>query len=113
MVIHVTALCILTFLKVLPQTATLYGILEGKELKISQSELTRFVIQFCTYSLSLIFVSFIVGKAMKFLVERKHLDVQFQALRTTNYWYQIFSGRYLERIGAQGNVKKIDFIFFR
>ena len=109
--IHVTALCLIKLFGGAPQTATLYNILEGSKIDISEYDLTGFIIQFCTYSLILISFCFFAGKSLKLFVERNKMDVHFHALRTTNYWYQIFSGRYLERYGAAGKYEDIDFIF--
>lgn len=108
---HIIALSIIKWFGCSPQTATVYNLIQGKETSIAQELFTTFVIQFGIYNLSLNLICFLVGKIVKFYVERKNLDIEFYSLRTTNYWYQIFSGRYLERSGVQGKADKIDFVF--
>jgi hypothetical protein len=51
-----------------------------------------------------------MAKGFKSWVRRRNFDINFFSLKNTNYWFYVFSGRYLDTNGVQGTEAETDLI---
>ncbi len=109
--LHSTAICILKFLlRKEIKFNFIYQLLAGKDLNITDSEFTISFLDFIFYILMLIACSFILGKGFKWVIRLQNWDINFYSLRTMNYWFLVFSGRYLEGTGIRGRQIDTDLV---
>lgn len=111
LVIHSIAICILQTLGFTIDFTLLYLVLKGGEVSIPNDEFTKALLRFCFYNLVLTALFFGITKRVKRFIQQKNYDLSFYSLRNTNYWFQLFSGRYLDDAGVQGEREKTDMIF--
>lgn len=52
-----------------------------------------------------------ITKEFKAIIQNRNIDLNYSVLRNTNYWFQIFSARFLEMHNIQGEREKTDLIF--
>jgi len=93
------------------QLNILYDIIAGKDIKISDQDLATILRQFFTYNAILVVAGWILAKLVKRIVQVNNWDLNFFSLRSMNYWYILFTARYLEGRGVEGEQKKIDLVF--
>ncbi len=110
--IHTTAICSISFFfNIVPDYKTLYNILQGEDLGIPNEEVNNQIRLFITYSLSVIVSTWGLTKIFKQIIESKNLHLNFYSLRNANYWFELFSGNYLDRKNVKGARKNADLIF--
>ena len=108
---HTIALCFLSLQKKEVFFNVLYPVFSGASLPVSNQVLLHHVQWFALYILVLVFTAFVLTKFVKRLIVRFNLDINFHALRINNYWYQVFSSRYLEVRNVQGTKDQTDIIY--
>jgi hypothetical protein len=89
----------------------LYNLLIAKEINFSNAKFTTGFLQFSMYNIVVIIILFLFTKALKIIIQRSNKDLDWYSLRNTNYWFQIFSARYLDIHDIQGEREKTDIIF--
>lgn len=75
----------------------IYQIITGAKISPNDSELTSSFLQFGIYNLLLFCIAFALTKAAKRLITANLYDLTHNGLRTSNFWFYIFSARTLER----------------
>ena len=110
--IHVSAVCIITLcLKATPKFGILYDIVSGKELNLTDIEYTHFFKQFGLYNISVIGITWIFTKAFKHTIEFFNIHINYNSFKNANYWFELFSAKYLDRKNVKGEQKATDLIF--
>lgn len=112
LIIHVSAICIITVcLNAIPKFGVLYEIVSGKELKLTDEEYTHFFKQFGLYNISVITITWVFTKAFKHTIEYLNIHINYNSFRNANYWFELFSAKYLDRTNVKGQQKTTDLIF--
>jgi hypothetical protein len=88
----------------------LYDAIEGKELNISNGNLSHLLEQFGVYNLSMCSIVWLLTKQLKHKIRENNLDMNFGFLQNSNYWFNIFSARYLETANIDGRQSDTDLI---
>jgi hypothetical protein len=89
----------------------IYDIIIGKELHITNAYLATSFLDFGFYSFTLVMLAWWGTKWFKRFVQMRNLDINNFSLRTVNYWYIVFSARYLEGRNVRGRQSDTDLIF--
>lgn len=110
-IIHCCAICLLRYLGYQINFNILYTFILGKELNISDELITSSVLKFFSYNITLVIFSWFITKIFKHFVYKYKLDLNLYSLRLTNYWFHVFSARYLDGPGIKGKEIDTDFIF--
>lgn len=88
----------------------LYDVIAGKDLPTSSNDLSHSFLQFTFYTIFLASLFFSITKVFKWIVVKYNYDIYWHSLRTSNYWFLIFSGRYLES-RIKGSMTVTDILF--
>ncbi len=88
----------------------LFEILAGKDIYASDSYLSGYFIEFIWYNILISLIAWFMAKGFKSWVRRRNFDINFFSLKNTNYWFYVFSGRYLDTKGVQGTEAETDLI---
>lgn len=109
-ILHALAICIIHLFHAEIALNILYTITSGKDVTISDKILTKYFLQFSLYSIVLITFSWFSAKVFKNIATKFNLNINFHSLRNTNYWFNIFSAKYLEGRDIQGKESDTDLI---
>ncbi len=109
--LHTSAICLLSFFKYEVSFDLIYAILTGQPIRISNAQATHAFRTFTTYTGLLIISVWVIVKFCKRIIYNNKFDINYYSLRITNYWYHIFSARYLEGRGVPGTLIMTDFLF--
>lgn len=110
-VIHSAAICILRIFCDFVEFQLLYDIVIGKEIEISSISFTKAFLEFSLYNVTLVAFLFCLTKIFKIIIQWQNWDLDYYSLRNTNYWFQIFSARFLDMHNVQGERAQTDLIF--
>jgi hypothetical protein len=88
----------------------LYQITIADKFGIQNIDFTRSFLQFGLYNITLIVVLYSGTKVAKRIIVDNNWDITFHSLRTSNFWFLIFSGRYLDA-NKKGRRKNTDIIW--
>src|SRR4029077_1899875 len=111
-IIHASSICIIrNIFKRELRFNLIYEIIAGKDLKISDTDFTISFLDFSLYSAILIVISWTVAKLVKRFVQSHNYDINYFSLRNMNYWYIVFSARYLEGANIKGRQADTDLVF--
>lgn len=100
--IHTTAACLFYLFGFDVDYQVFQNILLGDALLLNNATLRSYFIQFCSYSLLVCIFSFLTGKGFRFIVHRFKIHYKWSSLHTSNYWFEIFTGEFLERHRVPG-----------
>jgi hypothetical protein len=89
----------------------LYNMIAGRELAFTDTQLLSSFLQFSVYNTVLIVFAWGAAKLFKNYVGKKKIDINYYSFRNTNYWYYVFSARYLEGKSVPGEQRDTDLIF--
>jgi len=109
-ILHATAICVIHLFHAEIALNILYTITSGKDVTISDEILTKYFLQFSLYSIVLIALSWFFAKVFKTIATKYNLNINFHSFRNTNYWFNIFSAKYLEGQDIQGKESDTDLI---
>lgn len=93
-----------------PRIYLLYTLIAGEDFKEAESEFRLHVIQFFTYIITVIAFSWLAAKFVRRQVRNYNIDLRYISL-TSNYWYHIFSARFLEEEDVDGTLADTDLIW--
>jgi hypothetical protein len=111
-ILHSCSICIIrNFLSYEIRFELLYEIVAGKDLRITDKEFTNAFLQFCFYNGFLIIIAWGLAKLFKRLVQFNNFDLNYFSLRSMNYWFIVFSARYLESADVKGKQSDTDLVF--
>jgi len=97
-IIHCSSVCTIRSFGYQVNFQLLYDIIiANNKMSLSSAEFTRYVLEFCFYIIALILVFFVLTKLVKRFVLSKNLDMKYNFLRASNYWFLVFSARYLDK----------------
>ena len=108
--LHSTAICIIHLFNFEIKLDILYKITSGKDIVLLDKNFTNYYLQFSGYNIGIIGFAWLSAKLFKNIVAKYHLDINVFSLRNTNYWFNIFSGKYLEVNDVQGSQSDTDLI---
>lgn len=94
-----------------PDLNLLYSIIIAKPNVPLSGDLTIAFLYFSLYSIIIILLSWLISKSFKRLVESYNAHLNYNALRNCNYWFEIFSAKYLERRSVKGSEENTDLLF--
>ena len=109
-ILHCAAVCLIRVAGFTIEFNVLYTVLKGGNLSISNQKFETFFLNFCTYNLSLTILVFAATKGMKQWIQARNLDLNYNSLRNTNHWFQLFSARYLDIHNIQGERDETDIV---
>ncbi|HSN07706.1 MAG TPA: hypothetical protein VLS85_01650 [Hanamia sp.] len=108
--LHAIAIGIIYLLNFTISFNLVYDILSGKDIYASDSYLSSYFFEFIWYNILISLLAWFMAKGFKSWVRRRNFDINFFSLKNTNYWYYVFSGRYLDTKGVQGTEAETDLI---
>ena len=108
--LHAVAMSIIHLLNFTISFNLVYEILSGKDIYASDSYLTSYFFEFIWYNILIALIAWFMAKGFKYWVRRRNFDINFFSLKNTNYWFYVFSGRYLDTKGVQGTEAETDLI---
>jgi hypothetical protein len=88
----------------------LYNVIMGKDIKLRPKEFTNFLLEFFLYHAILIVITYVAVKGLKRFIRNRDIDLSYPFLSPDNYWGFLFSGRYLQAPGVQGDIEDADII---
>lgn len=109
--IHTIAICTLRLFHIEVNLNFIYQIINGKDIDISNHEFGKSFRYFSLYTFTLIVIAWGITKQFKKFIRSRNYDINVHSLRNTNYWYHIFSARYLEGAYIPGRQIDTDIIF--
>jgi hypothetical protein len=111
LIIHSSACCTIIYgLHKEISLELIYEITSGKDLKTSNKDLSLSFLDFSLYSAILIIGAWFSAKIFKKIVQQNNFDLNWFSLRNSNYWYIVFSARYLEGRNVKGKQVDTDLI---
>lgn len=93
---HFIALSLLKFLGINADFQLLYRITTGDKFTLNNESFSQSFIQFGAYNIFLVSLLILLTKAFKRIVLHNNLDLRYYGLQSSNFWFMIFSARYLD-----------------
>lgn len=110
-VIHCCAICVLRMFNYEINFQLLYDvIIANNKVSLSSTKFTDYVLDFCFYILTLLALFFVLTKLFKRIALNNNWDIEYNFLRATNYWFLVFSGRYLDK-RLKGKRNETDLVY--
>lgn len=110
-IIHSCAICVIRAFGLQIDFMLLYNLLISKQIVFGNEQFTNSVLNFFFYNFILVLISFFSAKYFKYVIQKNNIDLNYYSFRNTNHWFQVFSARYLESTGVQGEREKTDLLY--
>jgi hypothetical protein len=83
----------------------MYHLITGGKIAIDNGRFTTSFLQFFLYNAFVLSAVYFIVKGIKKVLIGNNYDIEYHGFRTSNYWYLIFSARYLDanRTGGREN----------
>lgn len=107
LIFHVSILCFISFLGFTIDFHFFYNVLIGnpsKDFTYDNYQFNRYVKQFISYILLLVFGGWASAKLLRYIVRTNRWDISFNGFTNYNYWFYIFSDAYSE--GSRKNDRR-------
>lgn len=102
-VVHLVCLSILYFFDYIFDFRVIYDIISGNPVEFKNRSFTISFLQFTSYYTVVNLLCYFSSKVFKRIARIFNWDINYFSLRNVNYWFLIFSARYLESAGVQGD----------
>lgn len=109
-VAHLVSITLLTRFGIHFNYTTFYQLIIADKIALQSDAFNKSFIQFGWFYTALLVFLYLLTKGIRRLVINNNWDIKYEAFKIANYWFLIFSARYLDA-NKKGRKKKTDLIW--